>query len=158
MITMLDIFKLDPEKPLVYIEMTGTHAAVATLEAKLLQSAPANFKIAYLQLKNVDQQPHVTYGYATQDKVKEEALNALVRHLTDNARTVNKEESSKSKLFGVYFTKDDMADLINHRATIDNLADEGRLETFENNFDEITNFEENFNRQLVKRCYRERLL
>lgn len=158
MITMLDIFKLDPEKPLVYIEMTGTHAAVAKLEAKLLQSAPANFKIAYLQLKNVDQQPHVTYGYATQDKVKEEALNALVRHLTDNARTVNKEESSKSKLFGVYFTKDDMADLINHHSTIDDLADEGRLETFETNFDEVTTFGEDFNRQLAKICYQERLV
>lgn len=158
MITMLNVFKLDPEKPLVYIEMTGTHATVAKLEDELLKSTPVKFKIAYLRLKTVGNQPHVTYGYATQDPIKEEALNALVSHLTFKARTINKEASSKSKLFGVYFTKDDIADLINHRATIDNLADEGRLETFENNFDEITNFEENFNRQLVKRCYRERLL
>lgn len=158
MITMLDVFKLDPEKPLVYIEMTGTHAAVAKLEAKLLQSASVKFKIAYLQLKNVDKQPHVTYGYATQDTVKEEALNALVRHLTFKARTVNKEDSSKSKLFGVYFTKDDIADLSNHRSTIDDLADDGRLETFETSFDEITTFGEDFNRQLAKICYQARLL
>lgn len=58
----------------------------------------------------------------------------------------------------MYFTKDDITDLINHRSTIDDLADEGRLETFENNFDEITNFEEDFNRQLAKICYQERLL
>lgn len=158
MITMLDIFKLDPEKPLVYIEMTGTHAAVATLEEELLQSAPANFKIAYLHLKNANKQPHVTYGYATQDTVKEETLNALVSHLTLKAHTVNKKASSKSRLFGVYFTKDDMADLINHHSTIDDLVDEGRLETFETNFDEVTTFGEDFNRQLAKICYQERLV
>jgi hypothetical protein len=49
---MLDVFKLDPEKPLVYIEMAGTHAVVAKLEDELLKSASVKFKIAYLRLKN----------------------------------------------------------------------------------------------------------
>lgn len=141
-----------------YIEIKGSIPTISKVE-HVLNNSGFDFTPVYLHVSVRDFYTNYQQGMIAQPSKEPTSMqqNNLAKELSYIAVMANKKEPKSTTIFGVYNTAAELSSILKKEKTIDQIAENGGFKTFHADDTELTNFEDDFNRYLVKILYQDRL-
>lgn len=150
--------KISKNKPLIYIEAKGNIPTISEFE-KVLNKSDFNFMPTYLHVSIRDFHNTYRQGMIAQPNTEPTMIqrNNLAKQISYIAVKANRKKPHSTSIFGIYSTAKELENVIQHKKSIDQIAEDGGFETFHTDDTELNNFTDDFNRYLVKILYNKRL-
>lgn len=154
-VNIISNVQLSTSKPLIYVETNGNISTISKCE-KVLNASNFEFNPIYLHVSIRNFYTIYQQGMIAQpNKIPtDEQQNDLARKLSSIAAITNKQKNKSANIFGVYNTPEELTNIIQHKKSIDQIAEAGGFKTFHTDDTEITNFDDDFNRYFVKILYK----
>lgn len=150
--------KISKNKPLIYIEAKGNIPTISEFE-KVLNESDFDFIPTYLHVSIRDFHSTYQQGMIAQPDTEPtmRQRNNLAKQINYIAVKANRKKPHSTSIFGIYSTAKELENVLEHKKSIDQIAEDGGFETFHTDDTDLSNFTDDFSRDLVKILYNQRL-